>query len=168
MGKPNAGKSSIANRLLGENRMLVSELAGTTVDAVEAEFEFNGNKYILADTAGLRRAGKQKDGVEVLSTFKTRDAVHKSDLILLVMTRSKGLRIRTRALSKCASRSTRPSSSWRIKRTPRARSARIIATGSASVWPVSFISSPTFRLSSPARKAERDSRNSSARSRISV
>ncbi|MBX3021307.1 MAG: ribosome biogenesis GTPase Der [Bdellovibrionales bacterium] len=90
VGKPNAGKSSLANRLLGEKRMLVSELAGTTVDAVEAEFEFNGKEYILADTAGLRRAGKQKDGVEVLSGFKTRDAVHKSDLILLVIDGTQG------------------------------------------------------------------------------
>ena len=85
VGKPNAGKSSLANRLLGERRMLVSELAGTTVDAVEAEFEFGGKSYILADTAGLRRAGKQKDGVEVLSTFKTRDAAYDADMILLVI-----------------------------------------------------------------------------------
>lgn len=85
VGKPNAGKSSLANRLLGENRMLVSDLAGTTVDAVEAEFSYNGHNYVLSDTAGLRRAGKQKDGVEVLSTFKTRDAVHYADLILLVI-----------------------------------------------------------------------------------
>lgn len=85
VGKPNAGKSSIANRLLGQSRMLVSDLAGTTVDAVEAEFDYNGKEYILADTAGLRRAGKQRDGVEVLSTFKTRDAVYKSDLVLLVI-----------------------------------------------------------------------------------
>lgn len=85
VGKPNAGKSSLANHLLGTNRMLVSEIAGTTVDAVETEYEHNGEKYILIDTAGLRRAGKQKDGVEVLSTFKTRHAVHRADLVLLVI-----------------------------------------------------------------------------------
>jgi len=85
VGKPNAGKSSIANRLLGMERMLVSEVAGTTVDAVEDEFEFADNRYILVDTAGLRRAGKQRDGVETLSTFKTRDAIHDADLVLLVI-----------------------------------------------------------------------------------
>jgi GTP-binding protein len=85
VGKPNAGKSSLANCLLGENRMLVSEISGTTVDAVEAEYEFNNKKYILNDTAGLRKAGKQRDGVEVLSTFKTRDALHRADLVLLVI-----------------------------------------------------------------------------------
>lgn len=85
VGKPNAGKSSLANQLLGHKRMLVSELAGTTVDAVEAEFDFDGKPYVLADTAGLRKAGKQRDGVEVLSTFKTRDAAYDAELILLVI-----------------------------------------------------------------------------------
>lgn len=85
IGKPNAGKSSLTNRLLGENRVLVSPIAGTTVDAVETEFELEGNKYILIDTAGLRRAAKQKDGVEVLSGFKTRDAIHEANLVLLVI-----------------------------------------------------------------------------------
>jgi GTP-binding protein len=85
VGKPNAGKSSLANRLLGEERVLVSDRAGTTVDAIEAEFEYNGKEYILIDTAGLRRAAKQHDGVEVLSTFKTRHAIFKADLVLLVI-----------------------------------------------------------------------------------
>lgn len=85
IGKPNAGKSSIVNRLLGEDRMLVSPTAGTTVDAVEIPFDLNGQEYMLIDTAGLRRAGKQKDGVEVLSGFKSRDAIHEADLVLLVI-----------------------------------------------------------------------------------
>lgn len=85
VGKPNAGKSSLCNRLLGEKRMLVSEIRGTTVDAVEVEFEIGENKYILVDTAGLRTKGKQRDGVEVLSTFKTRDAIHYADLVLLMI-----------------------------------------------------------------------------------
>ncbi len=85
VGKPNAGKSSLANHLLGMNRMLVSEIAGTTVDAIEAEFKYGDKEYILVDTAGLRRAGKQRDGVETLSTFKTRDAIHRADLVLLVI-----------------------------------------------------------------------------------
>lgn len=85
IGKPNAGKSSIVNRLLGEQRVLVSPTAGTTVDSIEVPFEMNGQEYILIDTAGLRRAGKQKDGVEVLSGFKSRDAIHQADLVLLVI-----------------------------------------------------------------------------------
>lgn len=85
VGKPNAGKSSLANHLLGSNRMLVSEIAGTTVDAIEAPFQYGDKEYILVDTAGLRRAGKHSSGVETLSTFKTRDAIHRADLVLLVI-----------------------------------------------------------------------------------
>lgn len=85
LGKPNAGKSSLANCLLGGKRMLVSPLAGTTVDAIEADFQYAGHEYILVDTAGLRRAAKQKDGTEVLGGFKTREAVRKANLVLLVI-----------------------------------------------------------------------------------
>ena len=85
IGKPNAGKSSLANCLLGERRMLVSERAGTTVDAIEAAFEIHGREYLLVDTAGLRSKGKQRDGVEVLSGFKTREAVRRADLVLIVI-----------------------------------------------------------------------------------
>ena len=90
LGKPNAGKSSLCNRLLNQHRMLVSPTAGTTVDAIEAEFEYKGEKYILVDTAGLRRAAKQKDGTEVLGGFKTREAVRKSDLVLLIIDGEQG------------------------------------------------------------------------------
>ncbi len=85
IGKPNAGKSSIVNRLLGADRMLVSPKAGTTVDSIEVPFDLNGQQYILVDTAGLRRKGLQKDGVEILSGFKSRDAIHQADLVLLVI-----------------------------------------------------------------------------------
>jgi GTP-binding protein len=90
VGKPNAGKSSLVNRLLGEKRMLVSNQAGTTVDAIETPFELGGQQYVLVDTAGLRRHAKQKDGVEVLSSFKTRDAIARADLILLVIDSMQG------------------------------------------------------------------------------
>lgn len=90
LGKPNVGKSSLCNRLLGERRMLVSEIAGTTVDAVEAEFQFEGRSYTLIDTAGLRRQAKREDGVEVLSAFKTQEAVRKSDIVLLVVDATEG------------------------------------------------------------------------------
>jgi GTPase len=85
IGKPNVGKSSLGNRLVGERRLLVSPTAGTTVDAVEVGFEFNGKPYTLIDTAGLRRQSRRDEGVEFLSAFKTKDALHRSDLILLVV-----------------------------------------------------------------------------------
>lgn len=85
IGKPNAGKSSLCNFLLKSNRMLVSDIAGTTVDAIEAELDYNGYTYIITDTAGLRRSSKRKDGVEKLSSFKSYDAIDKSDIVLLLV-----------------------------------------------------------------------------------
>ena len=85
VGKPNVGKSSLCNRLLGETRMIVSEVAGTTVDAIDSVLERDQKRYVLTDTAGLRRKGKQKDDVEVLAGFKSREALRRSDLVLLVV-----------------------------------------------------------------------------------
>lgn len=91
VGKPNAGKSSLTNLLLGEERMLVSTVAGTTVDSVEEPFEYAGKTYLLSDTAGLRRAGKRSGELETLGTFKTRDAIDRSELVLLVVDAQVGL-----------------------------------------------------------------------------
>lgn len=85
VGKPNAGKSSLVNALLGENRMLVSEVAGTTVDAIDTPFVYNGNKYILIDTAGLRKSAKREEDVEIIAAFKSQDSIRKADLVLLVL-----------------------------------------------------------------------------------
>ncbi|MDZ4081482.1 MAG: ribosome biogenesis GTPase Der [Bdellovibrionales bacterium] len=85
VGKPNVGKSSLCNSLLGENRLLVSPVAGTTVDSVDTELVYNGRKFILVDTAGLRRSSKREEDVEIISAFKSHDAIHRSDLVLLVI-----------------------------------------------------------------------------------
>lgn len=85
VGKPNVGKSSICNALLGSSRMLVSEVAGTTVDAVDTPFEWNGNSYVLVDTAGLRRSSRREEDLEIISAFKSQEAIRRSDLILLVI-----------------------------------------------------------------------------------
>jgi GTP-binding protein len=85
IGKPNVGKSSLCNYLLGERRMLVSDIAGTTVDAVESEFEFEGQNYILTDTAGLRRGSKRKEVIEQLSAIKSEEAIRRSNIVLLLV-----------------------------------------------------------------------------------
>lgn len=85
VGKPNVGKSSLCNQLLGMNRMLVSDIAGTTVDAIDSPFEYNGKKYILVDTAGLRKSARREDGVETIAAFKSHDSIHRADLVLLVV-----------------------------------------------------------------------------------
>ncbi len=85
VGKPNVGKSSLCNRLLGQSRLLVSDVAGTTTDSVEVPFSFNDKKYILVDTAGLRRTSRRYDELEIISAFKTGKAIHHAELVLLVI-----------------------------------------------------------------------------------
>ena len=88
VGKPNAGKSSICNYILGQNRMIVSDVAGTTVDAIEESFDHEGQKFTIVDTAGLRRQAKRysrNDGVEILSSFKSYSAIDQADICFLVV-----------------------------------------------------------------------------------
>ncbi len=73
VGKPNVGKSSLCNSLLGVNRMLVSEVAGTTVDSVDSPFIYNDENYILVDTAGLRRQSRREEDIEIISAFKSKE-----------------------------------------------------------------------------------------------
>ncbi|MEY4615492.1 MAG: hypothetical protein RJB66_452 [Pseudomonadota bacterium] len=85
VGKPNVGKSSIVNALTGENRMIVSDIAGTTVDSVDTPFIYNGSQYVLVDTAGLRRSARREDDIEILSAFKSQESIRRAQIILLVI-----------------------------------------------------------------------------------
>lgn len=85
VGKPNVGKSSIVNALLGEKRMIVSNIAGTTTDSVDTPFIFNDKKYILVDTAGLRKHSKREDHLEIISAFKSQESIRKADIVLLMI-----------------------------------------------------------------------------------
>lgn len=85
VGKPNVGKSSLSNAILGTNRMLVSNIAGTTIDSVEAPFYVNDKKFYLVDTAGLRRSARREDDLEIISAFKSQEAIRRADLVLLVV-----------------------------------------------------------------------------------
>jgi GTP-binding protein len=90
IGKPNVGKSSFCNLIIGEGRQLVSETAGTTVDAVELKIHFDQKPYILVDTAGLRKASRRQDGVEYLSAHMSQTAVRRSDIVLLLIDANEG------------------------------------------------------------------------------
>jgi GTP-binding protein len=90
MGKPNVGKSSLCNRLLGHARHLVSPIAGTTTDTVESEFEFGSQKYRLMDTAGLRRSARRQSGLEGLAALKSEQALDKADIVLLMVDMMEG------------------------------------------------------------------------------
>jgi len=91
LGKPNVGKSSLLNRILGEDRIIVSEHPGTTRDAIEVIFKHNSLKLIFIDTAGLRDKAKPKEDVEYYSTLRTFEAVHNSGIILLILDSTQGV-----------------------------------------------------------------------------
>lgn len=92
VGKPNAGKSSLVNKILGYNRTIVSEVAGTTRDAIDTPFEYNGQKYTIIDTAGMRRKRAiADDTVEEYSVMRSLNAVRRADVCLLVMDAGEGL-----------------------------------------------------------------------------
>ncbi len=91
LGKPNTGKSSLANRLLGEQRSIVSAAAGTTRDVVEAVFAYRGRRFEILDTAGIRRRSRVKEPIEYYSVHRALEAVRGADLVFLVVDASEGL-----------------------------------------------------------------------------
>ena len=91
IGKPNTGKSSLINKILGENRLIVSDIAGTTRDAVDTKVSYNGKDYILIDTAGLRRKNKIKDDLEHYMIVRTVGAVERADIAVLVIDAGEGV-----------------------------------------------------------------------------
>ena len=91
VGKPNVGKSSLINKLLGEDRVIVSDIAGTTRDAVDAKVKWKDREYIFIDTAGLRRKGKIKEEIERYSVIRTVTAVERADVIVVVIDATEGV-----------------------------------------------------------------------------
>ncbi len=91
VGKPNVGKSSIVNKLLGKQRVIVSDIAGTTRDAIDTEIVHNGKEYVFIDTAGLRRKNKIKEELERYSIIRTVTAVERADVVLVVIDATEGV-----------------------------------------------------------------------------
>jgi len=90
IGRPNVGKSSFVNRLLGENRLVVSDIAGTTRDSIDTPMKYHGRTFIFVDTAGLRRQSKIDDGIEFYSSLRTRRAIERSDICILMVDATEG------------------------------------------------------------------------------
>ena len=91
IGRPNVGKSSIVNKILGEERVIVSDVPGTTRDAIDTHFMENGIKYTLIDTAGMRRRGKVEEPVERYSVIRSLRAIDRSDVVLLIINAAEGI-----------------------------------------------------------------------------
>ena len=91
VGKPNVGKSSIVNKLLGKNRVIVSDIAGTTRDAIDTAIKYNGKENVFIDTAGLRRKNKIKEELERYSIIRTVTAVERADVVLMVIDATEGV-----------------------------------------------------------------------------
>lgn len=91
IGKPNVGKSSFINKILGENRLIVSDIAGTTRDAIDSEFENEYGKYVFIDTAGLRRHSKVDEKIEKYSVLRTSMAIERADVCILMIDATEGV-----------------------------------------------------------------------------
>lgn len=91
VGKPNAGKSSLVNRLLGEDRVIVSDIAGTTRDAIDSQLEKNGKKYTIIDTAGMRKRGKIDEAVERYSVVRALSSIDRADVCVVMLDACEGV-----------------------------------------------------------------------------
>lgn len=91
IGKPNVGKSSLVNKILGQNRTIVSSIAGTTRDAIDTEYENQYGKYVLIDTAGIRRKSKVKESIEKFSIMRTLLAIERADVCLMMIDANEGV-----------------------------------------------------------------------------
>ncbi len=91
VGKPNAGKSSLTNKLLGYERVIVSDVAGTTRDAIDTAFEWNGHKFNIIDTAGIRKKSAVDEGVEQYSVLRSLAAIRRADVVLIVVDSAEGM-----------------------------------------------------------------------------
>ena len=91
VGKPNVGKSSLINKLTGEKRVIVSDIAGTTRDAIDTDIKYNGREYVFIDTAGLRRKNKIKEELERYSIIRAVTAVERADVVIIVIDATEGV-----------------------------------------------------------------------------
>ncbi len=91
IGKPNVGKSSLINKILGENRVIVSDIAGTTRDAIDTHYEKDGQKYTFIDTAGMRKRGKIDEAIERYSVVRSLAAIDRSDVVLILIDAKEGV-----------------------------------------------------------------------------
>ena len=108
VGRPNVGKSSLLNRLVGEERMMVSDIPGTTRDAVDTLLTFQNRRYLLVDTAGIRRKGRVYEAAESLSSMRARQAIERADVVVLVLDGSEPIAAQDTHIAGFAVEASRP------------------------------------------------------------
>ncbi len=99
VGRPNVGKSTLLNHILGEDRCVVSTIAGTTRDSVDARIEMNGSTWTLVDTAGIRRKNKEHEAVDKFAAIRTEQAIERSDVCLLILDAERGLTVQDKKIA---------------------------------------------------------------------
>src|SRR5436190_11894273 len=135
VGRPNAGKSSLVNSILHDTRTIVSELPGTTRDAVDIRYERNGQQFLLIDTAGIRARSKHSSSVEVFSVMRAERTIRRADLCVLVLDLTSGVTGQDKKIASLIQKAEKPClvilNKWDLvkpKRAPKAEMRRIIAT----------------------------------------
>ncbi|BCX50268.1 GTP-binding protein Der [Haloferula helveola] len=108
IGKPNAGKSSLVNAILKDDRTIVSDIAGTTRDAIDLPYEFGGERFTLIDTAGLRQRSRRDSSVEVFSAMRTEKAIRRCDLCVLVIDLASGVSAQDRKIAQVVLKEKKP------------------------------------------------------------
>jgi GTP-binding protein len=108
VGKPNAGKSSLVNAILRDERTIVSDIAGTTRDAIDLPYDFDGERFTLIDTAGLRQRSRRDSSVEVFSAMRTEKAIRRCDLCLLVIDLAAGVSAQDRKIAQLILKEKKP------------------------------------------------------------
>ena len=108
IGQPNVGKSSLVNAIINQERVIVSEIEGTTRDAVDTPFRYEGDDYVIVDTAGIRRSGKVYEKVEKYSVLRAMSAIEKADVALFVIDGEKGIRVQDKHVAGYAHEAGKP------------------------------------------------------------
>ena len=108
VGRPNVGKSSLTNAMLGENRTIVSDVSGTTRDAVDVPCRFGGKDYVLIDTAGIRHRGKRDNSAEIFSVMRSEEGIKRADLCVLVIDASAGITAQDRQIAGLIQKANKP------------------------------------------------------------
>ena len=124
IGKPNVGKSSLTNKILGQQRTIVSDVAGTTRDAIDSYFENETGKYVFIDTAGKRKKAKVDEAIERYSVLRAQMAIERSDVCLILIDATEGVTEQTPRWPGWPTRRGRPASSWSTSGTWWRRTAR--------------------------------------------